>query len=429
MYILLSILVNILSFGAVAGDSKVNNAAAINRAIDHCSQKGGGTVEVPRGVFSTGTVHLRSHVTLRLERGAVLRGTADINAYEPLHTGLDLSQYESGRGTVNYNSATDPQWSRAMLMATECTDIAIEGEGCIDGADVRNPLGEEHMRGPHTILMAGCSRVRMSGFTVKRSANYAFLAYKIDRARFEGITVEGGWDGIHIRGCRDTRITGCRLHTGDDAIAGGYWEGMRISRCTLNSSCNGIRMIMPSADVLVSRCHIYGPGTYEHITSRRTNSEAAVNLEPGGWGKAPGRMDRIRLSHITADRVLTPLCVTLGDDNTCGTITVDHLVATRTTRMAMSVKSWGNAPTDKVVMRHCRMEFDGIDDPALPGTIANLPTSQWPVFPSWGMYFRNVGEVVADDVELSLSGNDYRPPFATQNVGKSNLRKGVKIGK
>ena len=427
MNILLSILINILSYGAVAGDTTVNNAAAIDRAISDCYAKGGGTVEVPEGTFTTGTIHLRSHVTLRLDRGAVLRGISDINAYEPLRTDLDLSKYESGQGTVNYNSATDPEWSRAMLMAVGCTDAGIEGEGCIDGANVRNPRGEEHMRGPHTILMAGCKKIKMSGFAVRHSANYAFLAYKIEKARFDGLTVEGGWDGIHIRGSRDTRIDNCRLHTGDDAIAGGYWERMRITRSTLNSSCNGIRMIMPSTDVLISHCDIYGPGAYEHITSHRTNSEAAVNLEPGGWGKAPGRMDRIRLSHITTDRVLTPLCVTLGDDNTCGTITVDHLTARRTTRMALSVKNWGSAPTDRVVMRHCRLEFDGIDDPTLPATIAGLPTNQWPVFPSWGMFFRNVGEVSTKDVVLSLRGNDYRLPFITQNVGCENLAEGTRV--
>ena len=425
MHILLSILINIMSYGAVAGDTTVNNAAAINHAISDCSVRGGGTVVVPEGTFTTGTIHLRSHVTLRLDRGAALRGMGDINAYEPLSTSLDLSKYESGTGTVNYNSATDPEWSRAMIMAVECDDIGIEGEGCIDGADVRNPLGEEHMRGPHTILLAGCHGIRMSGFSVKHSANYAFLAYMIEKARFEKLSVEGGWDGIHIRGCRDTRISGCQLHTGDDAIAGGYWERMRITHSTLNSSCNGIRMIMPSTDVLISHCDIYGPGAFEHITSHRTSSEAAINLEPGGWGKAPGRMDRIRLSHIKTDRVLTPLCVTLGDDNTCGTITVDHLTATRTTRMAMSVKSWGTAPTDRVVLRHCSLEFDGIDDPALPSTIASLPTNKWPVFPSWGMFFRNVGEVSAKDVRLSLRGNDYRQPYMTQNVSRHNIDKGI----
>ena len=73
------------------------------------------------------------------------------------------------------------------------------------------------------------------------------------------------------------------------------------------------------------------------------------------------------------------------------------------------------------------MEFDGIDDPTLPATIAGLPTNQWPVFPSWGMFFRNVGEVSTKDVVLSLRGNDYRLPFITQNVGCENLAEGTRV--
>ena len=427
MNLLLSIIVSIMSFGAVPGDESVNNAGAINRAIEECASKGGGTVEVPGGEFTTGTVFLKSGVTLRLGDGAVLKGSPRLADYSPLRTDADLSKYESGQGTVNYNSATDPQWSLAMIFAVGVDNAGIVGRGCIDGADVRNPLGEERMRGPHTILLAGCRNVRFEGFSVKRSANYAFLGYKLSKATFSRLRIEGGWDGIHIRGGKNVRISQCEMHTGDDAIAGGYWENMVINGCTLNSSCNGIRMIMPSVGVEVSDCDIYGPGQFEHITSHRTNSEAGINLEPGAWGKAPGRMDRIRILRNRMDRVLTPLSVTLGNDNTLGKITVEDLVARGTTRMALSVKSWGKAPTDRVVMRRCELEFDGIDDPALPAWFDTHSTSEWPVFPCWGMYFRNVGCVDVKDVTLSVKGKDYRKAFICDNVGRDNLESGCRV--
>ena len=419
MNFILSVVIGIMSCGAVPGDTTVNNAHAINRAIAQASSKGGGVVVVPRGEFTTGTIYLRSGVTLRLDSGAVLRGSSHIDHYAPLHTQLDLSRYESGRGTVNYNSATDPQWSRAMIMAVGVTRSGITGRGVIDGADVRNPLGEEHMRGPHTVLMAGCSDMTFSGFTVRRSANYAFLGYCVSRSAFRGISILGGWDGIHIRGGRKISISRCTMHTGDDAIAGGYWEKMKISRCVLNSSCNGIRMIMPSVGVEIVDCQIYGPGRFKHITSGRTRSEAAISLEPGGWGAAPGHMDRILIRRNSIRSVLTPLSVTLGDDNTCGRIVVEDVTARDITRMALSVKSWGTAPTDRVVLRRCDFEFVGIDDAQLPSWFEGRPTSQWPVFPSWGMFFRNVGRVNARNVRLRLKGRDYRKPYMCQNVGSA----------
>ena len=423
----LSAVISILSFGAVPGNESVNNAAAINRAIEACAKKGGGEVVVPKGVFTTGSVYLKSGVVLRLDEGAVLRGSANIADYKPLVTSRNLSKYESGHGTVNYNSATDPQWSLAMIFAVDVDHSGITGKGCIDGADVRNPHGEEHMRGPHTILMSGCEDMKFEDFSVCHSANYAFLGYALKDVRFERLLVEGGWDGIHIRGGKDVSILKCEFHTGDDAIAGGYWENMLINGCTINSSCNGLRMIMPSDGLEVSDCKIYGPGSYEHITSHRTNSEAGINLEPGGWGKAPGRMDNIVIRRNVMERVLTPLSVTLSNDNTAGKIVVEDIVARGITRMALSVKSWGKAPTDEVVMRRCRMEFDGIDDPQLPEWFKTHNTSEWPVFPCWGMYFRNVGKVDVADVVLTVKGKDYREAFMTDNVDVDNLGQGCKV--
>lgn len=420
--LIMSVVVSIASFGAVCGNDTVDNAPAINRAIASCASQGGGTVVVPEGVFRTGSVYLKSNVMLHLDRGATLKGVDRLDAYQPLKTSADLSRYESGVGTVNYNSATDPQWSKAMVFAVGVNNAGIEGEGSLDGADVRNPKGEEGMRGPHTVLLADCRDMRFEGFSVKHSANYAFLGYQLSSSRFERLLIEGGWDGIHLRGATDVAITHCELHTGDDAIAGGYWHGMTISRNVLNSSCNGIRMIMPSTRLDICDNTIYGPGRYEHITSRRTRSEAAINLEPGGWGPAPGRLDSIRILRNDIASVLTPLCVTLGNENSLGCITVEDMQARGITRMAMSVKSWGAALTDKVVMHRCRMEFDEVSDAPATEWFDSHPTSQWPVFPVWGMYFRNVGRVDAQAVELVMNGADKRNAYRLDNVKSSRLK-------
>ena len=80
MNFLLAIVVSILSYGAVPNDTTVNNANAINTAISDCADKGGGVVEVPEGTFTTGSVFLRSGVTLRLNEGAVLLGSSRLTS-------------------------------------------------------------------------------------------------------------------------------------------------------------------------------------------------------------------------------------------------------------------------------------------------------------------------------------------------------------
>ena len=117
MNLLLSTIISILTFGAVADNAKTNNAQAINKAIEAAAEKGGGKVVVPAGTFVTGTIYLKSNVMLVLEQGAVLKGSPRLEDYQSLKTTLDLSKYESGEGTVNYNSATDPEWSRSLIFA------------------------------------------------------------------------------------------------------------------------------------------------------------------------------------------------------------------------------------------------------------------------------------------------------------------------
>lgn len=417
MHLLLSILVSILTFGAV-GDGKTDNTQAINKAVAECARQGGGVVSVPQGVFLSGTIHMKSRVRLRLEQGAVLQGTDSLASYDCLRPVSDLTRYESGRGTVNFNSATDPVWSQALIHFVGVSHSGIEGEGTIDGGQVFNPRGEEHQRGPHTILIANSRNLCFKDFKIVRASNYAVLGYEVDKSSFTGIHITGGWDGIHIRGCNHVKIDRCEMHTGDDAIAGGYWNHIRITRCTLNSSCNGIRMIQPSRNMLVEDCVIYGPGAEKHITSGNRNSAYAISLEPGGWGSAPGRLDNITLRRIKATTVLAPLSVTLSEDNTLGRLVVEDLTAHDITRMALSVKSWGTARSEQVVIRGADLEFRGIGDPKLPEWFEGRPTSQWPCFPSYAMYFRNVDKVSIRDSKCRFTGKDYRKAVIYDNVKK-----------
>jgi len=74
--------VDISTFGA-KGDGKTQNRDAINKAIETLAEAGGGTVEVPAGKWVTGSIHLRSNVTLHLDRGAVLEASSEASTYDP----------------------------------------------------------------------------------------------------------------------------------------------------------------------------------------------------------------------------------------------------------------------------------------------------------------------------------------------------------
>ena len=66
---------NIMDYGA-SGDGKSDDASAIQKAIDKCSENGGGIVLVPAGhTFLCGPIHLASFVNLQLEPNSRLLAT------------------------------------------------------------------------------------------------------------------------------------------------------------------------------------------------------------------------------------------------------------------------------------------------------------------------------------------------------------------
>ncbi len=317
-----------LDFGA-KGDGTSDCTEAFNKAIEACS-KVKGVVTVPAGTFLCKTIHLLDNVELRLCDGSEIAGWENPEEYDHFAPLRDMSKYDSGDGTVNQNNSRDERWNRALIIANSVENVAITGGGTINGRHVFDPLGEEHMRGPHAIVFGDCRNVRLEGITITCAANYAFMGYALENAVFRNVSISEGWDGIHIRGGVNVLIDNCRFETGDDSIAGGYWTGMEIRKCFVNSSCNGIRMIMPSEDVYIHGCRFEGPGRYPHRTSgekRRTNMMYAAIFEPGGWGAAPGVMKGIRFTDCTVINTLGLIGVSMGDDNSAKDLTVKNVKA------------------------------------------------------------------------------------------------------
>lgn len=181
-----------------------------------------------------------------------------------------------------------------LLVGENLRDVAFTGQGVIDGNQVFDPQGEEKMRGPHTILLGRGRAVTLRDVTIHKSGNYAFLFFYGQQVWVENAVFEGGWDGVYFCGLptawnRDVRVTDCRFFTGDDSIAGEYIEDAVVENSTINSSCNGVRLIGPARRLSFAKCEFYGPGKFEHRTSQRTNMLAGLCLQPSAWDKQPGR--------------------------------------------------------------------------------------------------------------------------------------------
>jgi Pectate lyase superfamily protein/Right handed beta helix region len=405
---------NVRDYGAV-GDGKAVETAAINRAVEACSAAGGGQVRLTPGRYLSGTVRLRSHVTLLLEAGATLVGTPDLDAYEAFRP-------PPGTPEAGFKAT----WHRALILGDGVEDAAIVGPGRIDGNQVFDPNGEEHRRGPHAILFGNCRGVTLRDFSVADAANYAVMLEGCEQVEARNLTVTGGWDGIHFRGwrdrpCRDVTIADCRLFTGDDAIAGRYWDNVLITGCVLNSSCNGLRLIGPATHLIVHHCLCYGPGRFLHRTSGRHNMLAALALQPGAWDATEGDLDDVLIADVTARHVTTPLHLSVHPGNRAGEVVVSRLSAPGVYEAACSVESWADAPVGRISLHDMSVEFAGGGTREQAAAAVHRPGTEARPLPAWGLYARHVRQLDCENVRLTSAHEDFRPALLAEGVERLAL--------
>ena len=404
---------SIRDYGAM-GDGRTLDTTAINKAIEACALSGGGQVVLPPGRYLSGTVHLKSHVTLLLEAGATLAGTKELDKYQYPIPPAFMPEAKWGK------------WHRALILGDGMENIAIAGQGVIDGNKVFDPTGEERMRGPHTFVFVNCRKVTIRDISFVDSANYAIFFQISDQVEIRNVKFTGGWDGVHFRGapnhpCWDVSIIDCQFFTGDDSIAGRYWENTLISDCIINSSCNGIRLIGPATHLIIHNCLFYGPGVHPHRTSDRHNMLAGINLQPGGWDATRGALDDVMISDITMHNVSTPFHFTLKSGNTAGNIIVNRVTATGVYRAASAIESWAETKFTNVVFRDVTIEYKGGGTLEDARRTVKSPGVDARPLPAWGFHARNVQNLQFDNVRLRLEKEDLRPILICTGVDRLTL--------
>lgn len=404
---------NVREYGAL-GDGETPDTAPINLAIKTCAAAGGGRVQFPAGNYLSGTVHLKSNVTLFLEAGATLIGSAN------------LEHYQSFSPPAGTPEARWTRWHRALLLGDEVENVTIAGQGVIDGNKVFDPRGEEKMRGPHTILLGICRNITIRDISIKDSANYAVMLEFCQQMDVRNLKITGGWDGVHFRGwpgrpCRDVSIVGCQFFTGDDSIAGRYWENVLIADCIVNSSCNGVRLIGPATNLMIHNCLFYGPGVHPHRTSNRRNMLSGIILQPGSWDVTEGSLDDVLISNVTMKNVASPATIWLKPGNTGGRITITRLTATGVYRAPCSVESWAETPFTTAVFRDVNVEFEG----GMPRGQAREPVRAPGVdarpLPAWGFYARNVKNLSFENFRMSCTNKELQPVLLCDGVEQLTL--------
>ena len=232
---------------------------AIQKAIDACAKSGGGEVYLPAGDYTSGTLHLRSHVRFYLEIGATCsdRSRNPISPPTRLLLGEDLENISiEGRGVINGQSEYD--WRMNVIDDGYIRDNQKAAEAAGVPLMRSFPKEMDHRKiYPHMIKLLRCKDIRVAGISIIDSPSWTIYPYDCDRLRIDGIYIHtdqkyGVWaDGIDPDSCRDVIIANSTIETGDDAIvfysssaSGGppkACENITITNCRLSSSSSAIK--------------------------------------------------------------------------------------------------------------------------------------------------------------------------------------------
>jgi hypothetical protein len=292
---------NVRDYGA-KGDGTTLDTAAIQAAVDACHGDAGGIVLVPAGVFLISNVELKSNVTLHIAAQGKLLGTTDGKAYQPA-TSIPREdgpgEHTMGDGNV------------ALLFAANAENIAIEGQGTIDGqgaqfhAAVRGetpPAGIGGPSRPHHIIFYRCRNVIVRDVFLSASA---FQSIRICVSRYVKIAgirihsrVNGNNDGLHFIASEYCHVSNCDIQCQDDACAlFGSCKFITITNCTFSTRWSVFR---------------FGTGEAENITISNC-------LITGTWGcpiklrcDAKSRFENISFSNLVLTDVTGPISIGLG---------------------------------------------------------------------------------------------------------------------
>ena len=207
---------NVVDYGAV-GNKIVDDAKAIQQAIDECSANGGGTVLLPANhTFMSGPLCLKSNVNLHLEATAVLLANPDEGIYK-------LSAFGENRGE-----------GMMWIYANGADNISITGKGTIHGNGIAfmgkelddsyelKPVTTFDPR-PHVLTLIGVNKLSIRDITIRDGAYWTVHLIGCDGAVIDGINllnnlkIRNG-DGIDLDHSRNVRISNCHITSGDDCI-------------------------------------------------------------------------------------------------------------------------------------------------------------------------------------------------------------------
>ncbi|MFW5777310.1 MAG: glycoside hydrolase family 28 protein [Spirochaetota bacterium] len=427
------------------GDGRANDTAAVQRAVDAAAKAGGGTVVFPPGVYATGTVFLKSNVSVHLEAGSEWTAYPDLDLFPDIPPAI--------------GSRMDATPWKAFVYAAHQENIGITGRGLFhprgDWEGFQTKKGNDPNR-PYGIHFVGCSNVLVRDITMRNSAFWMQRYFTCDGVRLEGLTVYNHCninnDGVDVDSSKNVVVSNCRIDSSDDALTfksegAAVCEDVVVSNCVLSSHASAFKLGTASIGGFrrfsATGCVVRPSAAPEmlHVL------EAWGGLVAIDLGNVDGGiMEDINVGNFVIDGTESPIFVKLGERNSrsdrkgewtdAPPVTVGHtrrilihdIVARNAGPYPSIVAGYPGHPVEDVTLRSIYHHS------GTPGSVEDITTpvpeksDGYPInrmfrcnLPCHGLYLRHVRGGTLTDVRLVAGPDEPRPGLHAEDVLDSRL--------
>jgi parallel beta-helix repeat protein len=450
---------NILEFGATP-DGVTLNTSFIQKAIDKASSSGGGRVIVPKGVFLTGSIILKSNVELHLKRNAILLGSTNPEDYKKFN------------------------WWKAVVMGNDAENVSISGKGVIDGQgsklgiaidslfyvgqlesryyDFVNKRPKEYMR-PQLLEFVNCRNVRVSSVTLKNASSWVQTYLNCNGVVIEGIKVRSDsyWnnDGIDILDSKNVTITNCDVNSGDDGIClksidrtnKNFCDSIVISNCKVRSSASAVKFGTAAdgdmRNVLIENIKVRDTyrsaiaieavqqGTIENVLVRNIKAKNTGNAIFLRVGRIRNAKNQGVLKNVTIQDVKVKVPFERPDYkyNMRGPVVPGFHNVHPSSITGLPGNYISNVTLENITIiypgrgnqAYASMPLDRISQ--VPELEEEYPEfSMFGELPAWGFYIRHADGITFKNLSLKVKNPDYRTAIVLDDVKNFKLE-GLKV--
>ena len=275
------------------------NTVALQEALSSVPAQG--TLCLGPGNWTAFPIRLKSNMTLRLQKDAVLRAPSLRDGW-PILAARD----EHGRMLGSWEGLPDACFA-APIHAVAAENLTIEGQGVLDGSGHKGDWWQwpketrNGARRPRGLHLVSCRNVKLFGFSIRNAASWTIHPQGCDDITAAGLSIlaphdSPNTDGFNPESCRNVTIAGVRFSVGDDCIAvkagkrGPNGEddhlaetrGVHVKHCMMERGHGGLvigsEMSGGVHDVTIEDCEMIGTDRGLRLKTRRGRGGSVTNI-------------------------------------------------------------------------------------------------------------------------------------------------------